>query len=142
MQLTQATAARFDLKEREDAHQSILAGARFLNKLKQRLPERVNEPDRTWLALAAYNVGFGHLEDARILAQKNGGNPDRWADVKQYLPLLSKPKWYRQTVHGYARGYEPVAYVTRIRSFYDVLVKLRPEKIIDLDKLRLGVPAI
>lgn len=74
------------------------------------------------MALAAYNVGFGHLEDARILAQGDGANPDKWVDVKKYLPLLSQKKWYTQTRYGYARGREPVRYVENIRSYYDILV--------------------
>jgi membrane-bound lytic murein transglycosylase F len=74
------------------------------------------------MALAAYNIGFGHLEDARILAQADGANPDKWIDVKKYLPLLSQKKWYTQTRYGYARGREPVRYVENIRSYYDILV--------------------
>jgi membrane-bound lytic murein transglycosylase F len=73
------------------------------------------------MALAAYNVGTGHLEDARILAQGDGADPDKWIDVKKYLPLLSQKKWYKQTKYGYARGNEPVRYVENIRSYYDIL---------------------
>ena len=90
----------------------------------RRIPERVAEPDRTWLALAAYNVGHGHLEDARILTQKNKGDFDRWVDVKKSLPLLSQKKWFKQTRYGYARGREPVRYVDNIRTYYDILVWL------------------
>ena len=86
------------------------------------IPDRVPEPDRTWLALAAYNVGLGHLEDARILTQKNGGNPDKWVDVKKNLPLLSNKEWFQQTRYGYARGREPVRYVENVRTYYDILV--------------------
>ena len=74
------------------------------------------------LALAGYNVGFGHLEDARILAQRNGADPDKWADVKQYLPLLSQEKYHSTLKHGYARGREPVTYVDNIRSYHELLV--------------------
>ena len=92
------------------------------------LPERIPEPDRTWLALAAYNVGHGHLEDARILTQKNKGDFDRWVDVKENLPLLSQKKWFQQTRYGYARGREPVRYVDNIRTYYDILVWLTEKK--------------
>ena len=74
------------------------------------------------MALAAYNVGYGHLEDARVLTEKRGGNPDKWLDVKDALPLLAQKKWYKQTKYGYARGQEPVRYVENIRSYYDILV--------------------
>jgi len=71
--------------------------------------------------MAAYNVGYGHLEDARILTEKDGKDPNKWIDVKAYLPLLQKKKYYKQTRYGYARGNEPVIYVQNIRRYYDVL---------------------
>lgn len=104
MMITNATAKEMNITDREDPQQSIEAGAAYLNFLRTRLPDRIREPDKTWLALAAYNVGLGHLEDARILTEDNGKNPDRWPDVKSHLPLLSKKKWYRKTRYGYARG--------------------------------------
>ena len=73
-------------------------------------------------SLAAYNVGYGHLEDARVLTRARGGNPDRWMDVKENLPLLTQKQWYKDTRYGYARGHEAVAYVQNIRSYYDMLV--------------------
>lgn len=122
MMLTLSTAREVGIKNRLDPKQSISGGAKYLTIVKQRIPERIAEPDRTWMALAAYNVGFGHLEDARILTQKLGGNPDKWFEVKQRLPLLAQPNWYKQTRFGHARGYEPVKYVQNIRNYYDILV--------------------
>ncbi len=122
MMLTQAAAKDLGIEDRLDPVQSILGGARYFERMRQKIPERIAEPDRTWLALAAYNVGYGHLEDARILTQKNGGNSDKWIDVKENLPLLSQKKWYKQTRYGYARGREPVRYVENIRSYYDILI--------------------
>lgn len=122
MMLTQSTAASVKVKDRLDPRQAIFGGARYLKRQKNRVVDRIQAPDRTWMALAAYNVGFGHLEDARILAQKMGKNPDIWVDVKSTLPLLTKKKYHRQTKHGYARGYEPVHYVSNIRDYYQVLV--------------------
>ena len=101
--------------------QSIHGGARYFKKLLDRIPERIQGPDRVWLALAAYNIGFGHLEDARMLAQHEGANPDRWADVREFLPLLTKRQYYKFTKHGYARGKEAVSYVQNIRNFYNIL---------------------
>jgi membrane-bound lytic murein transglycosylase F len=121
MMLTQATARHIGIDKRTDPLQSIQGGAKYLKRLYAKIPDRIGEPDRTWFALAAYNIGFGHLEDARIITQTRGGDPDKWIDVKQNLPLLARKKWYRQTEHGYARGYEPVRYVENIRSYYDVL---------------------
>ncbi len=124
MQLTQATAERLDIDDRTDPRASILGGAEYLRRSMARIPDRIEEPDRTWLALAAYNIGFGHLEDARVLTQSNGKNPDRWTDVKEHLPLLAKQKWHQKAKHGYARGYEAVSYVTRIRLFYEILRRI------------------
>jgi len=122
MMLTLPTAEYLGIKNRIDPVQSINGGAKYIKKLIKRIPKQIKEPDRTWFALAAYNVGLGHLEDARIITEKRGGNPDVWKDVKENLPLLSRRKWYKQTKHGYARGREPVRYVEYIRSYYDLLV--------------------
>ncbi len=127
MMLTQATARQLGIKNRLDPAQSIDGGARYFKQRLQKIPSRIPEPDRIWFALASYNIGFGHLEDARILAQKMGKNPDKWLDVKKILPLLSKPKWYKKTKHGYARGREPVRYVENIRSYYHLLIWLTKE---------------
>jgi membrane-bound lytic murein transglycosylase F len=122
MMLTLATMRQLGLSNRLDPRQSIEGGARYFARIRERIPEPIAEPDRTWMALAAYNVGMGHLEDARVLTEQLGGDPDRWVDVKKHLPLLSQKKWYQQTKYGYARGMEPVRYVDNIRSYYDILV--------------------
>lgn len=122
MMLTRATARYIGVENRLDPEKSILGGARYFRMVKDQVPERIQEPDRTWMALAAYNVGFGHLEDARILTESQGGDPDRWIDVRERLPLLTQKKWYKKTKYGYARGHEPVIYVENIRSYYDILV--------------------
>ncbi|MFQ5938170.1 MAG: membrane-bound lytic murein transglycosylase MltF, partial [Acidiferrobacterales bacterium] len=124
MMLTNKTAEQLGVKDRIDVTQSIGGGARYLRSLIDRMPARITGPDRTWLALAAYNVGFYHLEDARVIAQRRGRDPDQWSDVKRFLPLLSKPAWYKKTKYGFARGIEPVRFVTRVRTYYDVLVRL------------------
>lgn len=121
MMLTLNTMKYLGLTNRLDPKQSIYGGARYVHMMKDKIPDRIPDPDRTWLALAAYNVGFGHLEDARRLTEMNGGDPDRWIDVKKNLPLLSQKKWYQKTRYGYARGREPVRYVSNIRSYYDIL---------------------
>jgi membrane-bound lytic murein transglycosylase F len=126
MMLTQVTAEEMNIDNREDPAQSVDAGAGYLASMLARLPERINEPDKTWIALAAYNVGLGHLEDARILTESYNKNPDIWPDIKQYLPLLAKKKWYSQTRYGYARGGEPVRYIENIRRYYDILLQDKP----------------
>lgn len=127
MMLTSATAEHLGIKDRIDPIQSIAGGALYFKQRLKTIPAGVQEPDKTWFALASYNVGFGHLEDARILTQRRYGNPNKWLDVKESLPLLSQKHWYKQTKHGYARGKEPVRYVENIRSYYDLLVWLTTE---------------
>jgi len=122
MMLTEDTARRVGVEDRLDPRSSILGGARYLREVHSKVPERIPEPDRTWLALAAYNVGFGHLEDARILTQRQGGDPDSWNDVRQRLPLLAQERWYLQLRNGYARGWEPVRFVDNITNYRDLLV--------------------
>jgi membrane-bound lytic murein transglycosylase F len=121
MMLTLATAAQLGIDDRDDPQESIFGGARYFVKLRAKIPRRIPEPDRTWFALAAYNVGFGHLEDARVLTQIQGGNPDRWENVRERLPLLTQERWYSRVKHGYARGWEPVRYVDAIRGYMEIL---------------------
>lgn len=121
MMLTLPTAGDLGVDNRLDPAQSIDGGARYLRSIKERLPESITGMDRLYMALAAYNVGLGHLYDARKLTEERGGNPDEWSDVRETLPLLQKREWYEKTRHGYARGGEPVIYVRNIRRYYEIL---------------------
>lgn len=121
MMLTEVTAQQIGVKNRRDPRQSIFGGARYYASVRAQIPARIPDPDRAWLALAAYNVGYGHLEDARVITQLHGRNPDLWQDVRAFLPLLAQEYWYKQTRHGYARGWEPVRYVDNIRGYLDIL---------------------
>ena len=121
MQLTDKTATEAKVSNPADARQSIFGGARYFGYVYAKIPSHVPEPDRTWFALAAYNIGYGHLEDARVLAQKAGRDPDSWQEVREFLPLLEQEYWYTQTENGYARGWEPVRYVENVRGYRDML---------------------
>jgi membrane-bound lytic murein transglycosylase F len=121
MMLTLDTAKQMGIKSRLDAEQSIRGGAKYFKRMIDKVPARIPSPDRMWFALASYNVGFGHLNDARIITQQQGGDPDRWVEVKTRLPLLQQKKYYKKTKYGYARGAEPVSYVENIRRYYDTL---------------------
>ena len=122
MMLTLATAKQQKISDRLDPAQSIPGGARHLLWMEKRIPDHIQGKDLLWFTLASYNIGYGHLEDARVLTERQGGNPDKWSDVKQRLPLLSQKKYYSTLKHGRARGGEPVAYVENIRYFYRLLV--------------------
>jgi len=132
MMLTRNTASYVGINNRLDAEESIQGGAKYFQMVHDKIPERIPEPDRTWFALASYNVGFGHLEDARRLTESADKDPDRWMDVKEFLPLLAQKEYYTKTRYGFARGQEPVIYVQNIRRYYDVLARVltpdEPEK--------------
>ena len=121
MMLTRETARMMGVEDRTDAFESIAGGASYFVRVTGKIPSRIAEPDRTWLALAAYNVGFGHLEDARIITEIQGGNPDSWEQVRERLPLLADADWYQRVSLGYARGWEPVRYVDNVRRYYEIL---------------------
>jgi membrane-bound lytic murein transglycosylase F len=128
MMLTDETAERLQVKNRLDARDSILGGARYFALLKEALHPRIAEPDKTYLALAAYNLGLGHLEDARIVAQQNKLNPDKWQDVRQVLGKLAEPETFSTLKHGYARGFEALQLVDNVRNYYDILVNMEPRE--------------
>ncbi|MDH3615580.1 MAG: membrane-bound lytic murein transglycosylase MltF [Gammaproteobacteria bacterium] len=121
MMLTQATADYLSIDDRLDPESSIFGGARYYARQTERVADSVGEPDRTWMALAAYNVGFNHIKDARMIVEWEGGNPDTWVDLSKALPLLAQRKWYSRLPYGYARGWEPVLYVNNIRRYYNIL---------------------
>ena len=126
MQITEDTAKHLGVTDRLNPTAAVLGAATYVQDLKAKLPTRIAEPDRTWLALAAFNIGVAHLEDARVLAQKQKLNPDLWSDVKKVLPLLALPEYYEEAKYGYARGGMPVAFVDRVRAYYDILVRQEP----------------
>ena len=121
MMLTRSTAKSLGVTNRLDPAAAIDGGARYLADRHRRLPDTIPEPDRTYLALASYNIGRGHLLDARKLALELGKNPDSWDDMIEVLPLKADKRYYPSTRYGYARGYEPVHYVQRIRNYRDVI---------------------
>jgi len=136
MMLTLNTAKQVGVTNRLAPEQNIRGGAEYLAKLVNRMPDRIPQPDRTWLALASYNVGWGHVNDARIITEIQGGSPDKWADVKKRLPLLIKKRYYRTTKYGYARGDVAVKYVDNIRRYYDALVWLDENNAIAASKIK------
>lgn len=121
MMLTQDTADYLGIDDREDPETSIFGGAQYFARQTERVADTVAEPDRTWMALAAYNVGFNHIKSARMIVEWQGGDPDSWVDISAALPLLAQRKWYSKLPTGYARGWEPVLYVNNIRAYYNIL---------------------
>lgn len=121
MMLTRSTAADMGIENRLDPKKSIAGGARYLAHLHKRVHEDTYVSDRMFLALAAYNVGMGHVKDAQLLARRLGKNPHQWNELKGVLPLLAKKQYYQDLPHRYARGWEPVQYVKRIQEYQKIL---------------------
>lgn len=149
MMLTRATAEGVGVRDRTDPEQSIQGGALYLQRLMQKMPETIPEEERIWFALAAYNMGYGHMLDARRLTKQQKGNPDSWVDVKQRLPMLSQKRYYPQTTYGYARGHEAYKYVENIRRYQVSLVGYLQEKekkllqqLAQMEKHSQGYPAV
>lgn len=119
MQIMPRTAQQFGFSDPHDPEQGIAAGVAYLIWLEGRFPQRLELAQRIYFALAAYNAGHGHVEDARRLAQQLGKDPDRWfGHVEEAMLLLSQPAYARQARYGYVRGSEPVQYVREIRNRY------------------------
>lgn len=122
MMLTLPTAKIVGVTNRLDPEQSVKGGVKYLRRMVSRIPDSIDEHEKIWFALASYNVGFGHVMDARRLTKKQGGNPDAWSDVKDRLPLLRQKQYYSQTRYGFARGDEARNYVENIRRYYQSII--------------------
>jgi membrane-bound lytic murein transglycosylase F len=127
MMLMPLTAKKMGVDDVFSPDENIMGGARYLLHMKERIPKRILDPDRTWLAMAAYNIGIGHLEDARIITQMRKKNPDRWSDVRANLPRLSDPYWHKRVKRGYANGRETVEFVERVSQFAAILESSVPD---------------
>jgi membrane-bound lytic murein transglycosylase F len=130
MMLMPITATKMGVKDVFAAEENIMGGARYLLHMKERIPKRILDPDRTLLAMAAYNMGIGHLEDARIITQMRKKNPDRWSDVRANLHRLSDPVWHTRVKRGYANGRETLQFVERVSQFAAILETAIPESIV------------
>ncbi len=138
MMLTENTADQMGVTDRLDPKQSIAAGAKYINLMIDTVPARIPEPDRTYMALAAYNVGYAHVEDARVLAQRLKLNPDSWADIKKTLVMLNNPNYYINAKYGYCSGGAPVIYVESIRSYHSILQRSQPSHNVDPDSYKIA----
>ena len=138
MMLTEATADRMGVTDRLDPKQSIPAGAKYINLMIETIPDRVPLPDRIYMALAAYNIGYAHVEDARVLAQRLKLNPDSWADVKKTLVMLNNPNYYVDTKYGYCGCGQPVVFVESIRSYHNILLRYQPSHNPDPDSYKIA----
>ncbi len=140
MMLTEETADRLKVSNRLDARQSIRAGAKYLADLIDELPPEIPQPDRTWMGLAAYNLGQGHMNGARAIAKSLKRDPKSWYEMKAVLPLMAREEYYKRLKSGRARGGEAVILVENVRKFYDILARFEPQK--PLPRNNIGVAGI
>jgi membrane-bound lytic murein transglycosylase F len=124
MMLTRNTSKEMGVQDRENPLQSIEGGAKYLRKLLTNLPDRINANDKIWYAIASYNIGFRHIEDAMKMAENDKVDSGNWYALEPYILRLSQSKYYKNTKYGYARGWEALKYVQNIRQYYDILVFL------------------
>lgn len=124
MMLTQPTADFINIARRDDPYEAIRGGSRYFAFLLRNIPLNVPEPDRTWMALAAWNMGLGHLQDALVITRERRGNPNSWTDVSQALRLLTQEEWFQKTRYGYGQGNQALAFVKNVQGYYDILVWL------------------
>jgi len=120
MQILPSTAKSLGIVDLFDPVQNINAGVQHLKDLYDHFDQAQGE-DRLLIALAAYNIGQGHIYDARELAKKRGLDPERWESLSKTLPLLQYRKYYMNTQYGFCRGTEPLRYIKQILIYYDVL---------------------
>ncbi len=121
MMLTLDTADYVGIQNRLDPEQSIKGGAKYLSQQIKRLPDSISDDEKVWFALASYNIGYGHLMDARRITTMKKQSPNAWSNVKDNLPLLHQKQWYKKTRYGYARGREAQNYVNNIRQYRKTL---------------------
>jgi len=126
-QLLPSTGLELGFEDLSDPDSGIHAGVRYMHQILERLEPRVALKHRLRFALAAYNAGFGHLQDARRLAAEQGLDPDKWfGHTEKAMLLLGQPRYYQRARHGYVRGSETVRYVSEIQNRYDHYVTLVP----------------
>ncbi len=124
MMLTAETADRLGVENRLDPKQSILGGARYIDMLLENMPENAHEEDRTWMALAAYNIGLGHFNNVRNIARKIKQNDEAWFDLKQVLLQVNRPEFSHNFSAGPPpRGGEAINMVESVRTFYSILLR-------------------
>ncbi len=141
MMLTKDTSRHLGINDRTDPKESIKGGSKYLRELIEKIPEKIPEEERLWFAIASYNIGFGHVEDAISLAENEGVKVFDWSSIESYILKLSQSSYYKKTKYGYARGWETVKYVQNIRQYYDILVFLDShDNAIDEDNSKNKIP--
>ena len=90
MMLTQKTAREVGITKRTDPKQSVMGGSIYFQSLLERLPESIPRQDKLWIAIAAYNLGFSYLKEARKKTLNANGKANSWTEICNTLILMAK----------------------------------------------------
>lgn len=121
MQVTQSTAQFLGFSNLWNPEDNIKAGAFYIRYLYEKTPKKLNTKDRWLMALAAYNMGWGHLQDGRSLARVLKKNPNTWSSLRLVLPKLSDQTYYSRLSLGFANGFETTQFVENVYAYYQIL---------------------
>ena len=125
MQVMPSTGEELGFTDLHEPQVGIHAGVKYMRQLINRFDHNLPMEERIRFALASYNVGYGHVLDARRLAREMGWDPNRWfGNVEKAMRLLSQPDYYERARYGFCRGGQPVHYVENIQRFYDAYVEV------------------
>jgi len=124
MQLMPATAQALGVTRPQDPEIAINAGMRYLDRLRNRFDDRIPMNERTWLALAAYNIGYDRVRRARNLATKLELNPNKWFGNVE-VAMREMTRSFSRTRAGCRCG-QAIVYVRSIRSLYSAYRNLEP----------------
>ncbi|MBF94350.1 MAG: hypothetical protein CMH58_04215 [Myxococcales bacterium] len=134
VQLMPGTAKELGVDDPSDPAQAIPAAARYLRRLINRYSSATSYSDQRLMALAAYNVGPGHVDDARILARQLQLDPNKWWEgVALALPLLNKSAYGLKARHGPCQGRTAVGYAEDVEMLYDQYQQVLPQVLLERD---------
>lgn len=126
MQIMPIVARHFGIPRDQimDPETNIMLAGKLIKEIERslKLPADIPDADRMSIILASYNGGIGHIQDARRLARKYGGNANSWASVSAFLKCKSQPEYSGDAVvrNGAFRGSgETIAFVNNVMSRYD-----------------------
>ncbi len=108
---------------------NIHAGTKYMDFLRSRYfsEPAIEEQDRNWLALAAYNAGPRRMINLRNKAEKLGYDPNRWFDNVEVVAARDI-------------GQETVQYVSNIFKYYiSYRLSLEQERYRQAARARVGI---
>lgn len=118
MMLTKTTAKEVGISRRTDPKQSVFGGSIYFQRLLEKFPDSTPRQDKLWMTIAAYNLGFSYLKQARELTKINNKDPNNWKDVSSSLSLMrtkEQDKLMKERIK------EALDYVQKVKLYYQTL---------------------